>query len=75
MVIIAEILIRRDLHHVLGRVLGWDFCERHALSSLARRSGAAVQILRRGKVATIIVTNRAPVGIPQWRAPKGERGS
>jgi hypothetical protein len=31
MAIIAEILSRRDLHHVLGRVLGWDFCERHAV--------------------------------------------
>jgi hypothetical protein len=25
MAIIAEILTRRDLHHVFGRVLGWDF--------------------------------------------------
>ncbi|QKK29677.1 hypothetical protein FE844_008860 [Rhizobium indicum] len=65
MAIIAEILSRRDLHHVLGHVLGWDFCERHAASSLVRRSGAAVQILRRGQVATIIMANRAPVGIPQ----------
>jgi hypothetical protein len=75
MAIIAEILTRRDLHHVLGRVRLGFFCERYAGPSLVRRSGAALQILRRGQVAAIIVANRAPVGIPQWRAPTGERGS
>ncbi|MDC9809269.1 MULTISPECIES: hypothetical protein [Rhizobium] len=47
MAIIAEIATRRDLHHVLGPVFGWDFFDgRHVLSAhLALRRTFSDQLL------------------------------